>query len=140
MLWYKKVTCNIFKLHKFVSKKHKIPTYGLFTVIDHKIISYFLVFCQLKNCHTQIITSYTERQGNFFFHFYNHYVINVIMEIQLVPPANVGNIRDAGSIPGLGRSPGGGNDNSLQYFFLKNPMEGGAWRATGLQSQAGLSG
>lgn len=40
----KKVTCNIFKLHKFVSKKTQIPTYGLFTVIDHKIISYFLVF------------------------------------------------------------------------------------------------
>ena len=33
------------------------------------------------------------------------------------PPANAGDIRDAGSIPGLGRSPGGGNGNSLQYSY-----------------------
>ena len=43
------------------------------------------------------------------------------------PPANVG---DMGSIPGLGRSPGGGNGNPLQYFCLENPMDRGAWRAT----------
>ena len=34
------------------------------------------------------------------------------------------------SIPGLGRSPGGGNGNPLQYSCLENPMDGGAWRAT----------
>ena len=38
-------------------------------------------------------------------------------------PANVENIRDVGSIPRLGRSPGGGNDNPLQYSCLKNPMD-----------------
>ena len=43
------------------------------------------------------------------------------------PPANAG---DAGSIPGLGRSPGGGNGNPLQYSCLENPMDIGAWRAT----------
>ena len=37
---------------------------------------------------------------------------------------------DVGLIPGLGRSPGGGNDNPLQYACLENPMDGGAWRAT----------
>ena len=40
------------------------------------------------------------------------------------------NARDPGSIPGLGRSPGEGNGNPLQYGCLENPMDGGAWRAT----------
>ena len=40
------------------------------------------------------------------------------------PPANVG---DAGSIPGWGRSAGGGNSNPLQYSCLENPMDRGAW-------------
>ena len=42
-------------------------------------------------------------------------------------PANAG---DLGSIPGLGRSPGGGNGNPLQYACLGNPMIRGAWWAT----------
>ena len=43
---------------------------------------------------------------------------------------NAGNIRDAGLIPGLGRSPGGGHDISLQYSCLENPTDKGAWWAT----------
>ena len=43
------------------------------------------------------------------------------------PPANAGDIRDMGSIPGLGRSPGGGNGNPLQYSCLENPMDRGVW-------------
>ena len=39
-------------------------------------------------------------------------------------------MRDPGSIPGLGRSPGEGNGNPLQYSCLENPMDRGAWRAT----------
>ena len=39
------------------------------------------------------------------------------------PPANARDIRDAGSVPGSGRSPGGGHDNPLQYSCLENPME-----------------
>ena len=46
------------------------------------------------------------------------------------PPASAGDIRDLGPIPGLGRSPGGGNGNPLQYSCLENPMDRGAWRAT----------
>ena len=46
------------------------------------------------------------------------------------PPANAGNIRDAGSIPGSGRFRGEGNDNPLQSSCLENPMARGAWRAT----------
>ena len=40
------------------------------------------------------------------------------------------NTGDPGLIPGLGRSPGEGNDNLLQYSCLENPMDRGAWRAT----------
>ena len=43
---------------------------------------------------------------------------------------NAGVARDAGSIPGWGRSPGRGNDNPLQYSCLENPMDRGAWKAT----------
>ena len=39
------------------------------------------------------------------------------------PPANAGDLRDVGSIPRLGRSPGVGNGNPLQYSCLKNPIE-----------------
>ena len=45
-------------------------------------------------------------------------------------PENAGDIRDMGSIPGLGRSPGVGHGNPLQYSCLKNLMYRGAWRAT----------
>ena len=45
-------------------------------------------------------------------------------------PANAGDIRDKGLIPGLGRSLGGGNGNRLQYSCLGNPMDRGVWRAT----------
>ena len=45
-------------------------------------------------------------------------------------PANKGDIRDEGSIPGSGRSPRGGHGNPLQYSHLENPMDRGAWQAT----------
>ena len=45
------------------------------------------------------------------------------------PPANAGDVRDAGSIPGSGKSPGGGHGNPLQYSCLENPLDRGAWRA-----------
>ena len=51
------------------------------------------------------------------------------------PHANVGDIRDTGSIPGLGRSPRRGNGNPLQYSCLENPRDGGAWRAHSPWSQ-----
>ena len=46
------------------------------------------------------------------------------------PPANAANTADVGSIPGLGRSPGIGNGNPLQYSCLENPMDREAWWAT----------
>ena len=44
-------------------------------------------------------------------------------------PANVGDIRDVGSVPGLGRSPGGGHKNPLHCPCLENPMDKEAWCA-----------
>ena len=41
-----------------------------------------------------------------------------------------GDLGGVGSVPGLGRSPGKGNYNPLQYSYLENPMGGGAWWAT----------
>ena len=46
------------------------------------------------------------------------------------PPANAGDARDLGSVPGSGRSPGVGYSNSLQYFCLENTMDRGDWQAT----------
>ena len=45
-------------------------------------------------------------------------------------PANVRDVRDRDSIPALGRSPGGGHGNPLQYPHLENPTDRGAWWAT----------
>ena len=46
------------------------------------------------------------------------------------PPANAGDIRAMGLIPGSGRFPGAGNGNLLWYTCLENLMDRGAWRAT----------
>ena len=45
-------------------------------------------------------------------------------------PANAGDAKDKGSIPGSGRSHGGGHGNPFQYSYLENPMDRGAWWAT----------
>ena len=45
------------------------------------------------------------------------------------PPVNAGDVRDVGSMPELGRSPGGGHGNPLQYSCLENSMDRGAWQA-----------
>ena len=46
------------------------------------------------------------------------------------PPTNAADIKDSGSIPGLGRSPGGKNGYLLQYSCLEYPMDRGVWKAT----------
>ena len=46
------------------------------------------------------------------------------------PPTNAGDARDVGSIPGSGRSPGGGYGSPLQYSCLENSMDRGAWLTT----------
>ena len=46
------------------------------------------------------------------------------------PPASAGDIKDMGSVPGSARSTGGRKGNLLQYSYLENPMDRGAWQAT----------
>ena len=46
------------------------------------------------------------------------------------PPVKAGDVRSTGSVPGAGRSLGGGCGNSLQYSCLENPIDRGVWRAT----------
>ena len=46
------------------------------------------------------------------------------------PPTNAGDTRDLGLVPGLGRSPGEGNGNPLQYSCQEKPMDRGPWQAT----------
>ena len=64
-----------------------------------------------------------------------HSFLKRLFQAQVAPVvrsllANVGDIRDAGLIPGSRRSPGEGNGNPLKYSCLENPMDGGAWWAT----------
>ena len=57
-------------------------------------------------------------------------LIIVTSQVSQTIKASAYNAGDLGSIPGLGRSPGKGNDNLLQYSCLENPMDWGAWQAT----------
>ena len=53
-----------------------------------------------------------------------------LSQVELVvknQPVNAGDVSDAGSVPGWGRSPGGGRGNPLQYSYLENPMKRGDW-------------
>ena len=66
-----------------------------------------------------------------YIHSYTHiYGASQVVLVVKNLPADVGDIRDEGSILEKGRSPGGGNDTPLQYSCLENPMDGGAWWAT----------
>ena len=51
------------------------------------------------------------------------------------PPASAGDASDMGSIPGWGRQPAVGNDNSCQYSRLENSMDSGVWWATSMRCQ-----
>ena len=61
--------------------------------------------------------------------FFFWFVVQMALVVKDLP-ANVGDARDRGSIPGSGRCPGEGNGNPLQYSCLENSMDRGAWRAT----------
>ena len=53
-----------------------------------------------------------------------------IADSQVVLVVNAGDVRDVGSIPGLGKSPGGGHGNPLEYSCLENPMDRRTWWTT----------
>ena len=62
---------------------------------------------------------------------YIHILVLVVKNL----PTNAGDVRDAVSIPSLGRSPGGGHGSPLQYSCLENPMDRGADRLQSIGSQ-----
>ena len=59
------------------------------------------------------------------------YPLGASQEARVVknPLANAGDVRDAGSVPESGRSPGGGHGDPLQYSCMENPMDRGSWWA-----------
>ena len=59
----------------------------------------------------------------------NHWTSQMALVVKN-PPANAGDVRDEGVIPGSGRSSGEENGNPLQYSCLENPTGGGAWQST----------
>ena len=65
----------------------------------------------------------------YFVHLQSLWWASLVALVVKSPSTNVGDIRDVGSIPGWGRSPGEGNGNPLQYSCLGSPMDRGAWRA-----------
>ena len=67
-----------------------------------------------------------ERLGLTYMHYWGFLCDSVVKNLL----DNSRDTGDASSIPGLGRSPGGGNGNLLQYACLENLMDGGVWRAT----------
>ena len=65
----------------------------------------------------------------FFFSSLDTWASQVALEVKNLP-AHAEEVRDMGSVPGSGRSSGGGHNNPLQYPCLENPMDRGAWQAT----------
>ena len=72
-------------------------------------------------------SSFADIQDLCFSRKYNSQVVSLVVNNL---PANAGDVRDVGSIPGSGRSSGEGHSNPLQYSSLENPMNRGDWRAT----------
>ena len=84
----------------------------------------------------RIMWTYFFLTFNHFFKLSHKYVFiffqtpeQVVLVVKNLP-ANAGDIRDMHLIPGLGRSPGVGDGNPLQYSCLENPIDRGAWQAT----------
>ena len=73
--------------------------------------------------------SYISQETLINWHPSNYMASQVVLVVKN-PPANVGDARDADSIPGLGKSPGVGSGNPLQYSCLQNSMDREAWQAT----------
>ena len=89
---------------------------GAFYMIPFYLLSWYII--------------YTSFLKNFFSGCPKVYRASQVALVVKNLPANAGDIRDMGSIPGLGRSPGGGYSNPLQYSYLENPMDRGVWWAT----------
>ena len=106
---------------KVLNVQNKIPkwsvknTWGCLRTLLMEIIFWGCVLSHKPKKKT-LINEHRHIDGNIHMHIY----------IQN-PPTNAWDIRDTDSIPGLGRSPGEGNGNSLWYFYLENPMDSEIW-------------
>ena len=107
------------------------PSWTQFLFISKYISSHFFFhFYFVRTFKIQSLSNY--QVYNYSWIIYPLYIYNGFPGGSGVKntPANTGDSGDASLIPGLGRSPGGGRDNSLQYSCQRNPMERGAWQAT----------
>ena len=101
--------------------------FSLYHPLSHPVFHSFITFqvCKLP-LHFVCLAPVPSLSPPFQIKSWTSQVVLVIKN----PAANAGHIRDTGSIPGLGRSPGGGQGNPLQYSSLENSMDREAWRAT----------
>ena len=87
----------------------------------------------LKNANKRTLKINTEKEVSYamivYLESYNLCGTQVALVVKNLP-ANEQDLRDAGSVPGLGRSSGEGNGDPLQYSCLENPMDRGTWRVT----------
>ena len=129
---------------KAVQKSFVTPT-RIYCVAQGTIFKIWLIIYNRKECkkeythtHTYTYTSHTHTHTYTHTHTHTYIYIYVASQVALAVKnlsVNAGDIRDTSSIPGSGRSPGGGHGNPLQYSWLENPMDRGAWwlQSIGLQ-------
>ena len=100
-------------------------------------LDYISIICSLQEIQIRYIKEVSD--GDLLYSIGNYGASQVALVVKN-PPANAGDIRDMGLIPWLGRSPGGGHSNPLQFSCLEYPMDRGAWwlQSMGSQSQTRL--
>ena len=92
-------------------------------------------YCWICNTEMNLQNWLSHRRKMFSFYQKNIFtclqtrIICIMVLLVKNSPASAGDLRDAGSIPGSGRSPAGRHGNPLQYSCLENPMDRGDWRA-----------
>ena len=108
---------------------------SFFFLLHHLSRFHFWISADSIKSNSGIWALYTTRPPpkltplHFFSSTAGQWASHLVLEVKN-PPANAGNVRDVGSVPGSGRSPGGGHSNPILYSFLENPMDRGAWWAT----------
>ena len=131
--------------HPFIHPSVHTPTYSPIHPSTHSSIhtKNGYLECQLQTKHStrcqtnrdkkiqlQHEGTYCPRGCKWAIYNYNTKQASQVALVGKKLPANAGNIRDKGLIPGSRRSPGRGHGNPLQYSCLENPMNRGAWQAT----------
>ena len=111
MRWLDGMDMSLCKLREIVKDKEA------WHAVDHEVA---------KNWTRLNVCTTTAKETPFIDCFWASQVALVVKS----PPANAGDVRDVGSIPESGRSPGGKCGNPLQYSCLKNPMDRRAWWPT----------